>query len=163
VWVKWRIAHFCYSGGRPKLLQTRAVAIWVRDCCSTGRICMMAPARRILGVLTAAVLVLAVVSGECLSCRATVFASSRRGACCTPDGRCKTSSHNSPSDRCLKAHNSQLALIKQGVQAHPVVTASTLEVAERTDPVLTRIEAPAPLTGKYSPPEPYLLNSVFLI
>ena len=123
---------------------------------------MRAPLRSFISALAAVVLLLAVATSECVFCQASVFASSHQGACCSPDGRCKTSNHKSPSDRCLKAHNSEVASIKQSVHLQTVVTASTLEVTG-TDPVLRPIETPAPLTSKHSPPEPYLLNSVFLI
>jgi hypothetical protein len=124
---------------------------------------MQAVLRSVLSAFTAAVLLLAVGSDQCISCRTSVSASSRRGDCCTADGSCKTSSHKLPSGHCLKAHNSEAALVKQGVQVHSEITASTLEVAERVDPALNQIQASVPLTCDYSPPEPYLLNSVFLI
>jgi hypothetical protein len=124
---------------------------------------MKAPLRTFLSTLAAAILVLTLASGECISCRTSVSASYRKGDCCTPDGRCKASNHKSPPNPCLKAHNSQVALLEQGVQVHTVIAASTLEVTEWVDPVLNQIQARAPLTTNYSPPEPYLLNSSFLI
>ena len=124
---------------------------------------MQAVLRSFVSAFTAAVLLLAVGSGDCISCPTSVSASSRNGDCCTKDGRCKTSTHKSSSNQCLKAHNSEAAQTKQGVRVHPVVTASILEVAERIDPVLSRVEASVPHTRYYSSPEPYLLNSVFLI
>jgi hypothetical protein len=119
--------------------------------------------RSFLSAFTAAVLLLAVASGECISCPTSASASSRKGDCCTKDGHCNASNHKSHPDRCLKAHDSEVALVKQGVQAHPVITSSILEVTERIDPVLSQIQACVPLTCDYSPPEPYLFNSVFLI
>jgi hypothetical protein len=116
-----------------------------------------------LSSLTAAVLLLAAASGECISCPTSVSASSRKGDCCTKDGRCNASNHKSHPDRCVKAHDTAVALVKQCVQVHPEITSSTLEVAERIDPALSQIQASVPLTLDYSPPEPYLLNSAFLI
>ncbi len=124
---------------------------------------MKAVLRSFLSALTAAILLLAVASGECISCPASVSASSRKGDCCTKDGHCNASNHRSHPDRCLKAHDTEVALVKQCVQVHPEITSSTLEAAERIDPALSRVEASVALTRYYSPPEPYLLNSVFLI
>ena len=124
---------------------------------------MQAVLHRFLSAFTAAVLLLAGASGECISCPTSVSASSRTGGCCTKDGRCNAAQHKSHPDRCLKAHDSEIALVKQGVQVHPEITSCTLQVTERTDPVLIRVSESVPLTVDCSPPEPYLLNSVFLI
>jgi hypothetical protein len=124
---------------------------------------MQAVLRSFLSVFTAAVLLAAVVSGECISCPTSTSASSRTGDCCSKDGRCNASNHKSHPDGCLKAHDTEVALVKQCVQLHPEITSSTLKVADRIDPALSQIQASAPLICNYSPPEPCLLNSVFLI
>ena|ERR1035438_995422 len=124
---------------------------------------MQAVLRSFLSAFTAVVLLMAAASAECISCPTSVSASSRKGNCCTKDGRCNASNHKSHPDRCLKTHDTEVALVKQCVQVHPEITSSTLEVAERIDPALSQIKTPAPLICNYSPPEPYLLNSVFLI
>jgi hypothetical protein len=120
---------------------------------------MKALLRSFLSALIAAVLVTALAGGQCISCQTGASASSGKGDCCTPDGRCKTSTPT----RCLKAHNADTALIQQSAQMYPVMTASSIDVIAWIDPVLSQVLAPAPLTCSYSPPEPYLLNSVFLI
>jgi hypothetical protein len=98
-----------------------------------------------------------------MSCPTSASASSPTGDCCTKDGRCNASNHKSHPDRCLKAHNPEIALVKQGVQVHPGITSSTLEVTERIDSVLSQIQPSVSLTCDYSLPEPYLLNSSFLV
>jgi hypothetical protein len=124
---------------------------------------MQAVLRSFLSAFTAAVLLLAMASGECISCPTSVSASSGKGDCCTKDGRCNATNHKSHPDRCVKAHSSEGALVKQGALVHPIITDSTLEGTERIDPVLSQLQASVPLPCDYSPPEPYLLNSVFLI
>jgi hypothetical protein len=119
--------------------------------------------RSFLSALAAAVLLVAVASGECISCPTSVSASSRKGNCCTKDGRCNASDHKPHPDQCLKAHDTEVALVKQCIQVHPEITSSTLEVAQRIAPIFSQIQASVPLGCDYSPPEPYLLNSVFLI
>jgi hypothetical protein len=120
--------------------------------------------RSFLSALTAAVLLVAVASGECISCPTSVSPSSRKGNCCTKDGRCNAFDHKSHPDQCLKAHDTEVALVKQCIQVHPEITSSTLDVTERIAPALiSQIQASVPLGCDYSPPEPYLLNSVFLI
>ncbi len=77
--------------------------------------------------------------------------------------RCSSTSHKSPSERCLKAHDSEDALVPQGVEMIPVIAGATIDVAEQMDPARSQFHTFVPLTLNYSPPEPYLLNSAFLI
>ena len=104
---------------------------------------MKAPLRSFLSALIAAVLVTALAGGQCISCQTGASASSGKGDCCTPDGRCKSSTPT----RCLKAHNADTALIQQSAQMYPVMT-SNPDVIAWIDPAFSQIAAPAPRTGR---------------
>ena len=114
--------------------------------------------RRFLSALSVLALLTTLAAGECVACGA-VAAIAKSGDCCNPDGSCKTAPAKYPT-RCLKAHHAEQAVVEQAALVVPVAAVDTAVLVVLAD---CPRENPVSVSGEYSPPDIFLLNSVFLI
>ncbi|MBI3698655.1 MAG: hypothetical protein HY238_27925 [Acidobacteria bacterium] len=124
--------------------------------------------RSILIGLVGAVVLWAVMAGECAACQQLLRSSGSDGTCCTSTGKCKTAPAPAPAHRHCKtpANLSQQVVVVAdvGLLAHldaPLAPATGLSWAVPP----SREPVPAARVGPqlHSPPDLFCLNSAFLI
>ena len=115
-----------------------------------------------LSAIGIALLLAVTASGECVSCATGRGIPTKKGDCCTPDGRCKMPNRKAPDTRCVKSHGEQPVIIEKAMQVTGVAAVSDI-VEETIEPVTRAIEPSVPFELHYSPPDLSVLHSVFLI
>ena len=121
---------------------------------------LYAQLRGVLSVLVVALLIVAVVSGECFACKAGVGRSVHAGGCCDPDGQCNSSPV--PSSRCVQASPTDAAVTEQAERVTSVASAMLVRLAEDVNLLRHPDRPPVKLAVSY-PPDLPVLHSALLI
>ena len=117
--------------------------------------------RSVLSALVVALLIAAVLSGECFACQASVGRSVQAGGgCCDPDGRCNSSPV--PSSRCVQASPTDSAVTEQAERVTSLASAIVVCLPQDANLLRHADRPPVKLADSY-PPDLPVLHSALLI